>query len=179
MSRLKTVNEYIIEPPDAWILCVRRDESVVRVAIDASDVPAAMLHKWSIAVNGRGYHAVQTSAWFPGVGQKNIRLVRYLLNAPDGVDIDHIDRDSLNCRRGNLRFATRSQNCLNLSLIGRGELRTRGVTVQHGRYQARVQIERRTYRLGLFTDLDAARLAAITFRAERAPFSEEDKHYGR
>ncbi len=38
---------------------------------------------------------------------------RFLLNAPDGVDVDHKDHNGLNNQRANIRLCTRSQNMMN------------------------------------------------------------------
>jgi hypothetical protein len=173
MSRHKTVNSYIIEPPDAWILCERKDGTVTAVAIDADDAPAARMHKWCVGMHRDSYFAVITSAWTPGVGQKTVVLARYLLNAPHGLEVDHKDRDPLNCRRGNLRIVTQPQNRQNLSSDGMGSLRTRGVTFAQGHYVARVTLDGRLHHLGNFKSLDEARQVVVRFRAERMPFSQD------
>lgn len=47
---------------------------------------------------------------------KTIFMHRCLIDAPKGIDIDHINRNPLDNRRVNLRQATRSQNCVNSKL---------------------------------------------------------------
>lgn len=44
--------------------------------------------------------------------QKNYYLHRYVLGNPES-EVDHINRNKLDCRRENLRLATRSQNNVN------------------------------------------------------------------
>jgi hypothetical protein len=173
MARHKTVNEYIIKPPIAWLLCVHMDQSVTAVTIDACDVSLARIHKWSVGFNQSGYCFTQTSAWEPGIGQRTIRLVRYLLNAPPDLQVDHIDRNPLNCRRKNLRLVTFAENRQNLSPEGMGSLHIRGVSIVHGKYLARIILNGQVHRLGFFHDRDAAKDAAIRFRSVHMPFSPD------
>lgn len=46
---------------------------------------------------------------------KIVRLSRLLLGAPSGLDTDHINGDTLDNRRSNLRLASRRQNMQNFS----------------------------------------------------------------
>jgi hypothetical protein len=45
--------------------------------------------------------------------QRHYPLHRFVLDAPSGFDVDHINKDKLDNRRFNLRLASRSQNCAN------------------------------------------------------------------
>jgi hypothetical protein len=49
---------------------------------------------------------------------RRIRLHRFLMNVldEDRVVVDHINRNSFDCRKSNMRIATQSQNCLNKSM---------------------------------------------------------------
>ena len=49
----------------------------------------------------------------PDGTRTTIFLHRLLLDPPDGMDIDHVNRDGLDNRRVNLRVCTRSQNNAN------------------------------------------------------------------
>ena len=45
--------------------------------------------------------------------QKNVYLHRLILNAPKGVQVDHQNRNGLDCRRENIRLASNGQNMWN------------------------------------------------------------------
>lgn len=93
-----------------------------------------------------------------GVGME--RLHRAIMKAPRGVDVDHIDRNTMDCRVANLRFATRSQNNMNRKKNSKHASKFKGVA-WHGlrcKWVAQIQFNGEHYYLGLFTDeKDAAR----------------------
>ncbi len=80
------------------------------VLIDDEDlhlVPKYKGRAWRIHSNG------YVSARLGGmhVDQHTVYLHRLIMNAPEGVDVDHRDRNNkLDCRKSNLRFCTPSQN---------------------------------------------------------------------
>lgn len=55
-------------------------------------------------------------------------LHRMILNPPDGMFVDHINGDSLDNRRENLRVATPSQNMWNQGLISRNTSGIKGAS---------------------------------------------------
>lgn len=81
--------------------------------IDDDDYERVSQYKWTF---DNGYAARKAG------GQKNpkkIMLHRFILDAPAGYDVDHINRDVLDNTRANLRICTRSQNNANrISLPG-------------------------------------------------------------
>lgn len=76
--------------------------------IDPEDYHRVAKTSWQLLQQGSLRYA---TGWFEG---RQRRLHRVILNAPTGIDIDHINGNGLDNRRHNLRFATRSQNMANL-----------------------------------------------------------------
>lgn len=89
-------------------------------------------------------------------------LVFYAENGrmPRG-DIDHIDRDRLNNRIGNLREATRSQNAINASAKVTNKVGIRGVTYDDRKrlYRAIVTKDGKAYSCGRHKTKEAAAAA--------------------
>lgn len=78
-------------------------------------------------------------------------------NIDPGLEIDHIDGDGLNNRIENLRLATVSQNMSNRSLWrNKKSGLPKGVTIQDGKYRARVVKNRKTFVIGIFTNPEDA-----------------------
>lgn len=120
------------------------------VLIDDTDIPLLVGRKWGIqfAPNGRVYVRSTNP-------QPQIYLHRLLLNAAPGADIDHINGNSLDNRRCNLRTATRSQNNAN----GRWDNPTgfRGVALRkNGRFVAKITIKGYQSYLGSFGSAEEA-----------------------
>jgi hypothetical protein len=81
------------------------------------------------------------------------RIIWAICNQADPglLDVDHIDRDKANNCPGNLRLATRSQNCANKP--------TKGIHCRKssGKFQAYVYKDRACVHLGMFNTAEEAR----------------------
>lgn len=138
-----------------------RDGSITGYAvIDASDLEWAGKWRWHAnKVSGRVVR---------NVGPQVIWLHREVLGLTegDGLEADHIDRDPLNNRRGNLRVVTRAQNAQNLP-VRLGTSRYRGVawSTQYSQWLAYAHVNRKRVYSELFDSEDAAGEAARKARA--------------
>jgi hypothetical protein len=92
-------------------------------------------------------------------GGKKVWLHRLIAGAGPGDTIDHKDRDTLNCRRSNLRFATRSQNGGNCRISVRNTSGYKGVTRDRRKWMAQIGVGRSNIRLGSFSTAEEAAAA--------------------
>jgi hypothetical protein len=112
----------------------RQKEIVAETLIDNEDYAAVAAHSWFR--NPTGY--AQRSVWIPGLGVGVILMHRLIAGAPKGMWVDHVNRNRLDNRRGNLRVCTPQQNaCNRLSPNGDG---MKGATFDRsvGRWRARI-----------------------------------------
>lgn len=92
----------------------------------------------------------------------------------DGKIADHINLNTLDCRRSNLRLATKGENGQNLP-AAQGTSKHRGVSFHKrvGRWQASVQLDGRSNWLGYFDSEDEAAEAAAAWRREHMPYAND------
>lgn len=141
--------------------------------VDAEDFWWASQHRWHIT--GRGYARSDVRK---GDGYEPLMLHRAVmdLERDDPREVDHDNRDQLDCRRQNLRVCTHAQNMQNQGSRG-GSSRFRGVTWDkpHRKWRAQVNFQGKVRNLGRFAAEEDAAEAASRFRAEHMPFSQDAK----
>jgi hypothetical protein len=127
------------------------------------------------------------ASWYPSVkgfycdgfhNGKHIRLHRVLVGASEGQDVDHINHDTLDNRRENLRIVNRAENMQN-------RIRPRALTASgalnvwweedRGKWRVMLRINGQRIHVGRFTDRDEAVDAATSARQKYMPFSQEAK----
>ena len=126
--------------------------------IDDADYVLIQDHKW------RAYH--KDYNWYARTAikvegrWKDLLMHRLIMNAVSGQEIDHIDRNSLNNRRSNLRFATKQENQFNRR-VGKGSSIYKGVYWQKSRqnWRAVIRLDGKLRHLGNFFDEKKAALA--------------------
>ena len=86
----------------------------------------------------------------------HILMHRFILNAPKGMDVDHINHNRLDNRECNLRICTRSQNLGNC-LITKGR-KYKGIKKRGKKWQANITCNYKKYYLGIFdSEIEAAK----------------------
>jgi hypothetical protein len=96
--------------------------------------------------------------------QANLNMHRLIMNAPDGLFVDHINGDTMDNRRENLRLATGQQNMRNQRPHADSRSRFLGVT-WHGKlrkWQVTINTGDRGLYLGVFADETTAALVYDT-----------------
>ena len=84
---------------------------IAKCIIDIEDVQKARLHKWRVTKKRNKLYVVTGNQ-----DSEILYYARYILGYTDEKEVDHIDGNSLNNRKYNLRITDRASNCLNLQL---------------------------------------------------------------
>jgi hypothetical protein len=121
--------------------------------IDADDAVRVSARKWRLDSDG---YVIS------GGKQTNFKLHRFVLNAPKGVAVDHVNQDKLDNRKVNLRYVTHSQNVVHAPLRHTNTSGYKGVT-WHKRTQtwrAYIRVAGRQIHIGHY---DSAQEAARAY----------------
>lgn len=125
--------------------------------VDNEDFEKVNKYKWCFQTRGYAYRHAPAEFYSRGCV---LYMHRIIMNAPDGIEVDHINGDKLDNRRENLRFANRSQNSRNTPKRKNGTSGFKGVTFvkRLSKWKAQIEIDNRGKYLGVFLDKeDAAR----------------------
>lgn len=144
-----------------------------QTVIDAEDWPRVSAYKWSAERRSNGFYA-GSGVRLPDGRTHRFRLHRFLVDAAPGTIVDHIDGDTLNNTRANLRFVTASQNAMNRAPGKRNHSGYKGVQwhPDHHRWMARIRHKGTVHYLGYFRVAeDAARAYDVHARILHGPFA--------
>ena len=91
-------------------------------------------------------------------GNTGLRLHRFIMNAPKGKVVDHINHNKLDNRKCNLRVCTQSQNTMNSSLRSDNSSGYTGVYWYKSRskWLVRITVNGKCINLGYYDDLEEA-----------------------
>lgn len=128
--------------------------------IDAEDADRVLAFKWQAHLANPG---CPTPKWYArrrtkiGGKYRVIRLHRFIVDAPDGTEVDHINGDGLDCRRENLRFATDFQQCANRTKNGNAHVtQYKGVEQCGKKWRVRFVANGVRYNVGTFDTEESA-----------------------
>ncbi len=123
--------------------------------VDVEDFEQLNRFKWYLfETKNHKLYAVRTQ------GRRNIFMHRFIMNAPKGSIVDHVNRNGLDNRKANLRVVTNMQNCWNSERgFYSGTSKYKGVRLDKrtGRWSARIFNNGVEVHLGTFdTEIEAA-----------------------
>jgi hypothetical protein len=137
--------------------------------------------KWCLRPTGNGiFYAIRGFRNRKKSKVKSISMHRQIMNPDKGYVIDHIDGNTLNNQKINLRICTQSQNCSNQKISIKNTTGFKGVRFNkiNNKYYSKITVNRKNIYLGGFIDpIDAARAynaAALKYHGEFANLNKID-----
>lgn len=154
----------------------RRDGTVLYALVDPEDFVAINEWRWCVIVDGDRRYAYRNGTDADG-SRCSIYMAREIMGLERDLDfvVDHINRNTLDNRKANLRVISRLRNAQNVPSKG-GTSRFRGV-YWHSRSQrwvAQCHWQRRNYWLGFHDTEEEAAAAASEFRAQHMECAVEE-----
>lgn len=128
--------------------------------VDDCDYAAVTKFKWHARWHEQtqGFYAQRMTSRKLGK-QRSIQMHREILDAPAGLQVDHINGDTLDNRRSNLRLATNAQNVMNSGVRADNHSGFKGVSRSRSGWVARVTLSGKTTYLGWFKTPEEAHAA--------------------
>lgn len=134
------------------------------IFIDIEDVEKCKKYNWGIDKN-----LSYVRSFIDG---KDVKLHNYIMNTPEGYEVDHINRNPLDNRKCNLRICTIEENKRNRGLMKNNKSGIIGV-IFYSRLQkwhSYITVNKKTISLGYYLNKDEAIIARL--KAEKEYFKE-------
>jgi hypothetical protein len=140
------------------------------VLIDDEDYIKISEYKWSVVKyrENSGLYAVGN------LKNKKISMHRLLMGSPEKLYVDHIDHNTLDNRKRNLRVCNNSENNINKFKNKKGKTSEyKGVSKTiYNTYKAEIRFDKKRLKLGTFKNEDQAaiayNIAALKYQGEFA-----------
>lgn len=125
--------------------------------VDSSELNKIKNKKWFLKKENKIYnYAVAEIS--PRPKRKHVRLHRFIMDAPPGSLVDHINGNTLDNRKSNLRICTLSENAMNRRKRPKKvSSKYYGVSFNNGRWRAKITLNKKGLHLGSFkNEVEAA-----------------------
>lgn len=130
--------------------------------VEEQDSESLSAYKWFVVFSRSTPYAIACDGSVNGK-QRRVMMHRLIAKPEDGLLVDHINHNTIDNRRENLRVCTRSENCRNRKLGTPHSSKYKGVCLsQRGgevkKWVAQITVNGRTRKIGRYvTEEDAAR----------------------
>jgi len=163
-------NCFVIAGDITVIFLKTREDVSYETIIDTDDLIRVMEfpRTWRAHENSRSYQSVTGSRG----------LHRWIMNPPEGMQVDHINRNPLDNRRNNLRICTPAENYRNKSTNSNNTSGATGVTRSLSKWKAFIRADGKNKYLGTFENIEDAIIvrkeAEIKYFGEFRPIGKDD-----
>jgi hypothetical protein len=162
-------NVYVVNGDKTFIIFNCKGSKNFTV-IDTEDLPKLM--KYNMTWFGRQDRSGHMYVWGKWNGG-HLHLHRLITDCPEGKLVDHINLDSLDNRKSNLRIVSHSENMQNLNMKKRNTSGYRGVYFKksQNKWAAQVRVNGKAIHGGYFNTSEEANVKAIEMRKQYFDFS--------
>jgi hypothetical protein len=124
--------------------------------VDDEDFERVNAFKWYARwlTQTKSFYAARNTG--PRRNRKMILMARFIMNTPKGMECDHIQHNTLDNRKNNLRNCTRSQNSMNKRLRSDNTTGFKDISKNNGSYLTQVWANGRYVYCKCFPTLEEA-----------------------
>lgn len=125
--------------------------------VDEADFEYLNQWKWKLS-SGRAVrtkHVGTVGDWRNGKRKDvTIHMHRLVMDAPEGLEVDHIDGNPLNNQKSNLRLCSHEENRRNNKMYASNKSGFKGVSysARHDKWITYIRFMNKSYNLGIFSD---------------------------
>lgn len=164
-------NKYEIRGDKAVIFLRKTDGTTLKAMIDLSDLEKAQSIKGTWHANKLNY----VRGYDGSDGYNRVILHRFILDAPKGYHVDHINHNPLDNTRANLRVVTQAENYQNT--IEKSKTASSGIRGLYwnknaGKWEVKIRCEYFKF-TRLFNSKEEAINTLRLLRKEKLPYSQE------
>jgi len=163
-------NKYSIEN-DVIRVQINHKGAIVEALFDAEDLPLLNSFPNTLTI-AKGY-AVYGYREVKGGWVKYKGLHRLVTKCPEGLDVDHIHRNTLDNRKSELRIVTKAQNRQNQKLDKRNKYGAKNIYYVKGKnlYVVHIRVNGKIQYIGSSKDIEEAKVIALEGRKKYFPYS--------
>lgn len=126
---------------------IKLENSGLYTIVSDEDYEYLLTFKWRSCKRSKKFVAISSVS--------NTLMHRLIMDAPDGIEVDHINRNTLDNRRENLRLCNRQQNSANVEC--KNKLGYKGVEkIKENVYHVKLTYDRKTYHFGNYSTIEGA-----------------------
>ena len=120
--------------------------------VDDGDFEWINGYKWCAVKGGETYYAVRGEE--RGGIQRKFSMHRQIMEAPQGLEIDHVNHNGLDNRRGNMRLCTRGQHVRRCRPIKNKSSKYKGVRWDKdiNKWRAGITLHNKSIHIGVYED---------------------------
>ena len=129
----------IVEYEDYIELIIKdgNDKEIARTKIDKEDYERINICSWGVGISREEVFYVRNSNYG--------YLHKFILNCDESMQVDHINHDTLDNRKSNLRICTQEENVRNRSTQSNNKLGVKNIKFDRNHYQVRIMKDGKTY----------------------------------
>jgi D-Tyr-tRNAtyr deacylase len=165
------MNEYEVRSNITAIFLKKKDGTILETIIDTDDLGKLLSFRCRLTTDNN-----YARIFYGYPEKKSVGLHRFLLGSPEGLVIDHINHNTLDNRRKNLRVATIAENAQNRK-GAQSDSKTgiRGVywNKSFNKWHAHLKVNKKHISAGYFDDIKEAEKAVIEARSRYHKFASK------